>query len=430
MGPGPSDRQFRVRDAVDKRPYDPPRWMPPWRGPLAPPALPGPRGGFAHFPVESRQFMQAHLFGCARLALNVWTAYLGEPIRFLAEQEYPVLELVPLVDWPNAQSGPGFLETGAMENDQGELNLFCLNLDVIAHEIGHTVVFAVLGVPEPGHLTAQFLAFHECMADLTTLLAALQFDSVLDRVLEESGGNLYALNEINRIAELSSTQQIRIADNRIRMADVSGIHLAQDGTWRDESGLSRNAHALAEPLTGALFDTFVTFFQTGLVERGVIAPDDDPNGWTEDEIRGSLERLRAVHRDALARRGVAFREALLQARDELGLCLAEALTLVPPDDFSFDGYASVLLGVCRKQRGPAAARSLDEALRWRGIVPRRLPAAAAQPQDIRIRAGLSGSRPPACCRRHRSGGSGHFELAMALGDAVRRDHRAAGQGKT
>jgi hypothetical protein len=417
---GPADDGMRVVDALGKSPYAPPDVLPPWRGPVAPPVRPGPNGGFDHLAVDTRQFAQAHLFGCTRLTLNVWETYVGKPVRWSLSDLFPVLELVPLVDWPNAQSGPGFLETGMVANDAGELRLYCLNLDVIAHEVGHTVLFAELGTPAPGRLTAQYLAFHECFADLTTILAALQFGSVIDRVLGESGGNLYAENEINRIAELSSHEQIRMADTKATMADVAGIELAEDGSWRDPSGLNRNAHALAEPLTGALFDFFVELFQEQLVAEGLVPADEDPRGWTREEIAASLDRLRSVHRHALERSTPAFREALVSARDGLGLVLAQAIALLPADGLSFDAVAGALVMAGLGLFGPRTARTLEEVLLWRGIVPRaplpvRRPArryTALAPLAVQAR----------CCRP----GPGRAHAAMQLGAVLRQGHRAPG----
>jgi hypothetical protein len=109
IGLGPADEHMRVVDALGKTPYDPPSYLPPWRGPVAPPARPGRHGHFDHLQVGTRQFAQAHLFGCMRLTLNVWERFLGHRVHWCGAEVFPVLELVPLVAWPNAQSGPGFL---------------------------------------------------------------------------------------------------------------------------------------------------------------------------------------------------------------------------------------------------------------------------------------------------------------------------------
>ena len=205
---------------------------------------------------------------------------------------HPRLELIPIVRWPNAQSGPGFLETGLKPNRMGRPQPFCLNYDVMAHETGHSILFSQIGVPEIDQISVPFLAFHESFADLVALIGVLHFGSVQTRLLEQTGGNLYVLNLVNRIGEISDTEQIRLADNLATMDDVSGITLAADGTWIDQTGQGRNQHAVAEPLTGAVFDIFVELYQDGLVRRGLIPPSSDPRGWTRAEVAASMDRVR------------------------------------------------------------------------------------------------------------------------------------------
>ena len=65
---GPSDHSMRVVNPVRKdEPYDPPHYVPPYRGPVYAPALPGPDGHFDHIPVETEQFLAAHIYGTVRL---------------------------------------------------------------------------------------------------------------------------------------------------------------------------------------------------------------------------------------------------------------------------------------------------------------------------------------------------------------------------
>ena len=65
---GPSDHSMYVINPVRKdAPYDPPHYVPPYRGPVYAPALPGPDGHFDHIPVETEQFLAAHLYGTVAL---------------------------------------------------------------------------------------------------------------------------------------------------------------------------------------------------------------------------------------------------------------------------------------------------------------------------------------------------------------------------
>ena len=226
VGRGPADAQMYVANAAAKRaPYAPPGYLPPYDGAEFPAAAPDGAGHFDHIPVSAPQFLAVHLYGAARHTLDIWEHYLGHRVRWWHAPEIPLLELVPVVAWPNAHSGPGFLETGTIRNDRGQDHLFCLNFDVVAHEIGHAVLFATLGVPAPDAMSAAFLAFHESFSDLFGVIGVLRFASVVTRLLAQTGGNLHALNMVNRLGEYSDNQQVRLAANAVTMADVAGISL-------------------------------------------------------------------------------------------------------------------------------------------------------------------------------------------------------------
>jgi hypothetical protein len=73
IGPGPQDGRMYVANAVDKpRPYQVPDQLPPYAGPLYPPAMPGSDGHFDRIPVGTPQFLAAHIYGITRRVLD-WT---------------------------------------------------------------------------------------------------------------------------------------------------------------------------------------------------------------------------------------------------------------------------------------------------------------------------------------------------------------------
>ena len=344
LGPGPCDHAMHVADPVRKlAPYDPPLSGPPCAGPLYAPALPGPQGHFDHVPQHTPQFMAAHLFGTVRRTLDVWEAYLGRPVRWWHADEYPSLELVPVVAWRNAQSGPGFLETGIWPTDGGGWEPFCLNHDIIAHEVGHTILFSLMGVPPPDTLRPQFLAFHESFSDLISLIGALHFDSIRRRLLAQTDGNLYVLNLVSRLGETGLHDQIRIASNLRVMAEVEDLSLNPDMSWQDPTGQHRNAHALAEPLTGAIFDVLVELYQDGLVARGLIAPDDDPRGWTREEVEQSMAEQHRSASVAFARFAAGFEASLCEARNAVASAMAHVIHTLAPEDLTFAAVAARLL---------------------------------------------------------------------------------------
>jgi hypothetical protein len=427
LGPGPSDGWLAVVDAVGKPPYEPPADAPPWRGPVRAPALPDANGDFAWIPPGLPEFDQQHLFGCMRLALDVWEIYFGRPAPVGRLGLHDRFELIPHVEWDNAQSGFGFLETGARTNDRGQLSRFCLNLDVVAHETGHMALFAELGAPAPGRLTAEFLAFHESFSDLTAMLASLRLEAVVARVLERTGGNLYVLNEMSRIGELSGTQQIRVADNVVRMADLAGLSVTPEGEWIDPAGEDRNAHDLAQPLTGALFDFLVDVYQDRLVARGLIGPALDARDWSREAMAASLAGLAAAFAARFGLFRDEFRAALLEARDVLGMALAGLVERADPDGFTFDAAGETLVDVVRARFPARYAAMLREDLAWRGIAPSRPRereagvASRIRYTPLRAFSAQRAAAARACCAGRR--GVLDQGLATSVGRMIRRGHR-------
>ena len=118
IGPSPSDDRMRVIDALDKRPYEYP-YLPPYTGPTHPPVPADAGGHFDYLHVDDPGFRAAHMYGTVRRVLDIWESYFGQRIVWHFSRRLPRLELVPYVDWENAQSGFGFLDTGYEADEQG-----------------------------------------------------------------------------------------------------------------------------------------------------------------------------------------------------------------------------------------------------------------------------------------------------------------------
>jgi hypothetical protein len=370
IGPGPADGHMHVVDALDKEgPYDPPSWMPPYRGRVGPPALPGTDGHFDHIPVDDRTFLSAHTYATARRVLDVWEALFGRRITWWHASTYPSLELLPLIHWNNAQSGSGFVELGARQNNQGELHRFCLNFEVIAHEVGHAIAFSEVGVPDPDRLNGEYLAFQESFSDLIALISVGFFDSVLSKLLARTHGNLYVLNLLNRIGEISETQQIRVADNETRLRDLDGLRLDPGGVWTDETGAGRNAHDLAQPLTGAIFDILVEVFQERLAQRGLIPAGADARGWTREAAETALEWFERRWGAVFFRFEPEFRTAIAEARNVVGGAIALVMNRLDPNDLTFARIATLFLEASLELGQGGQIAAFREIFLERDIVP-------------------------------------------------------------
>lgn len=359
IGPGPSDGRMYVVDAIDKTPYEYP-YLPPHRGARHPPVAPGPDGHFDHLTdVRSREFMAAHMYGTLRFVLDVWEKYFGRPLPWHFDDVLPRLELVPLVQWDNAHSGYGFIETGFARARGSKPLPFCLNFDVLAHELGHSFVYELLGTPPAESAGSTYFAFQESAADCVALVAAMHFDSVVDRLLERTSGNIYLPNELNRIGEISETQEIRLASQSLRLADVPDQRTPVDSLSQPER------HAMSLPLTGAIFDVFVDVFQLILVREGLITPAldalsrPDVNAADERAVQSGFDRAYAGRHDE-------FKSAFAEARDYMGRVLANAWGRLSWD-VTYGEVAAALLMADGWVADGAGYDIVQESLAWRGI---------------------------------------------------------------
>ena len=351
VGAGPADARMYVVEPVGKSgPYGVNRgplgtpfiYLPPWRGPVLAPALPDELGNFDHYDPSMPGFAAAHVFGAVRFTLDVWEHYLGQPLVWHFRDHHDRLEISLLPQWDNAQFGYGFLEMGSQFENDGETLPFSLDFDVIAHEVGHAIIYSVLGVPRAGTEYPEYLGFQEAFSDCVSLIAAMHFPSVIDNVLNETCGNLYLANRLSRFSEFSPHRQIRSANNQRTMAEFGH-------GWKDE-------HELSQPLTGAIFDTIVDIFHESLVERGLISPAvEDLADVAEVQAEAQAPLQRAFER-AYARHVAGFREALLDARDVIGRYLAETLWMLGPDFLDYGDVARAMLVVDRAESRGAFSR--------------------------------------------------------------------------
>jgi hypothetical protein len=347
----PIDKPFPYGIAAG--PYGSPfLYHPPWNGAVRQPPLPDADGHFDRLRAGTAEFEAAHAYAVARFVVDIWEDYFGSAIRWHFLEDHERLEIVLLRALRNATAGYGFMELGAEVAD-ARVQLFSLNFDVIAHEMGHLLLYAAIGLPDLEALEGEFFGFHESGADLAALITGLHFDSVVDHLLETTRGNLYTFNELNRFAELSPYQQIRTASSPLKLSEFAA-------GWTDE-------HDLSEPLTGAFFDLFVDVFHEKLVERGII-------GREVEELMDELERhkdlagvIQSFFDRAYQENREAFRRALLEARDHVGLSLAALWGRLSADYLNYDDVGEALLEVDREMTGGRYAGEILRNFRWREI---------------------------------------------------------------
>ncbi len=351
--PGPADHRIYVADpAFKKEPYEFP-FLPPYVGETFPLAMAGADGHFDSIPVDafpnlSRQFVAAHAFACVSRVVDIWESYLGHPIRWHFADTYPRLEIIPFLEWDNAQSGYGYIELGLDRDTEGHVLPYALNFDVIAHEVGHSILFSLCGFPENQVSSADFTPIHESTSDLISLFSFLHFDSGIDRLLRHCRGNLLVLNELNRIAELSSDRQIRLACNSRRLSEVTS-----------------DVHDRSRPLTGAIFDTLVNTYHRALVTRG-LADERLVDIDIRDADADLLDRVSEFTGQKLRSQPFLFKSALVSARDDVALVLSRSWSRMTADEFDFKTYTEHLL-VTAEQHAPHLLRDLEINLDWREL---------------------------------------------------------------
>lgn len=353
VGPGPADDRMYVVDPVHKeRPYQYP-YLPPFDLAVHPPVAPDPFGHFDYLDPDSREFRVAHMYGTVRRVLDIWEGYFDRTIEWHFRERFERLELIPSLDWDNAHSGYGYIEAGHVVSDEGHDVPFSMNFDILAHELGHSIIFSQIGFPDGGGDISEFLGFHESASDLIALISVLHFDSVVDHLLVVSRGNLYTLNELNRIGELSETEQIRIANNLTKMSHFLG-------GWT-------NVHDVAQPLTGGIFDILVDVFELLLLERGLISEQLWSLAEKVPEEPVDAAEIQLLFDEAYRGRHDAFKEVLLETRDYMGAALATAWRHLSRNDLTFARVGDALLAADRELTGGKYWESIFENLLWREI---------------------------------------------------------------
>jgi hypothetical protein len=350
--PGPADDRMYVLDAINKTPYGGSNQRP-FLGQSFPPVQPGADGHFDHLDVDSREFSSATMYATVRRVLDIWQDYLGRRMEWHFDFRFERMELIPQIVWDNAQSGFGFLEFGFGRTPSGGIDPsrpYCQNFDVLAHELGHSIIFAEVGTPSLGGRTDEYGGFHESAGDLVAIVSSLHFHKVVDHLLQHSSGNLFSPNELSRVGELSESRQIRNAFNYDRLGSVT-----------------REPHDLSKPLTGAIFDVFVEVFQDNLVRGKLITQDLADRSFHEPNANVDEAAIQAEFAAAYQGKHDQFKTALFGARDYLGALLARTWTNLDRNFLTYTGVARQLLADDRVITGGQHQDKIRDCFAWREI---------------------------------------------------------------
>lgn len=172
--------------------------------------------------------------------------------------------------------------------------------DVISHELGH----AVLDSWRPDLWTVQALevgAFHESFGDMLSILTALTYDEIIDFIFAETGGDLRKANAVSRVAEELGSALSGRGDG-LRNA-LNNYRYALPETLPRTGELTGEPHNFSKVFTGAFYDMLVLVYEK--------------HGRTKDALR--------------------------QARDDVGTCLFRGITHAAVTPRFFDSVVKSMI---------------------------------------------------------------------------------------
>ena len=324
---GPADPLLYVLDAENKPAYRaeaPHEYQAfrgrPWKGDVnRVVARPNYDGHFDHLAPDDPAFPAASVYAVARHVLNFWNRIFRDANllevngwhhkreRLVAEGEEQDLasrlQLIPRCISAGSRSGYGYVEVGRdnpghayRPRENGPVRLtyqrgaMWQNFDVIAHEMGHAILFQRIGFPATATAEVrkwfdipdpEFLAFHEAMADLSAILSLLDIKEAREFVLARKDGIDIAAG----VGELQNLDAPGFLP--IRSAKNSEVYPGP-GRFKNDQ-----AHANSMSLTGAVFDSLIRVYEARRNLSATETPVDPPTALAEahDIIARALARL-------------------------------------------------------------------------------------------------------------------------------------------
>lgn len=149
-----------------------------------------------------------------------------------------------------------------------------LSADIVLHELGHALLDAI----RPDFFSAASIevwSFHEAFGDINAMICALHFDPVVNKMLEDTKGNLRQSNIVSSVAEefgiaLNIGCGLRDANNTFKY--VNPETLPAQGP---NSSLIKEPHSFARVMTGIFYDIFVEIYEkNGKSKEAVIKARD------------------------------------------------------------------------------------------------------------------------------------------------------------
>jgi len=255
--------------------------------------------------LENAQFHQVNVFAVAGHTLRSFEEALGREVTWR--------DGGPLVIRPHAfEDANAYYDGAAPSLNFGYFRSpirsgtvwTCLSHDIVSHELGH----AVLDSFRPLFLYSQELdvpALHESYGDLLALYSALEHPPIVERLFQESGGDMRRPSIISSLAE-----EFGIG---LRGSGAAYLRSALDGPAYQDA--DKEAHARSTVWTAAIYDILAA-----LVEAVLRSDHEGQPGGFED-----------------------FKEAVVTAVRRLRRMTLRALSYAPPTGITMPMLARVMV---------------------------------------------------------------------------------------
>jgi hypothetical protein len=219
--------------------------------------------------------------------------------------------------------------------------------DIVSHETGHALLDAIrhtyissMGVAAAG--------FHESFGDMTAMLNALQNDSVIDALQQQTQGDLSKPNLVADSAEMlgqalgrmdgdPEARSLRSAQNNFKYADQHFYPYID--RKNPNQGMGQEPHAYSNLFTGTFYDVFKGLYQEAAAQN--------PSN--------------------------TFKDSIVSARDTAGKLLFRAMEFAPVGDPTYKDIALAFLKADDVDNGGKNRELLEQVFQHRQILT---------PQDV------------------------------------------------
>jgi len=239
----------------------------------------------------------------------------------------------------------------------GGIVFTCLSHDVVAHETTHALLDGMHRRYEEAS-NPDVLAFHEAFADIVALFQHFSLPEVLRQQIAKARGDLASENLLAQLAQEFG----QATGSHGALRDALGNY-DENGVWQrskpDPTQINQvfEPHARGSLLVAAIFDTFVSIYQSRIADLLRIATSGT----------GVLP-VGALHPDLVNR---LANEAAKSAQHILNMCI-RALDYCPPVDLTFGDYLRALITAdddLVRDDDLGYRIAVVEAFRQRGIYP-------------------------------------------------------------